>query len=90
MGTHFVVASQVGEDRTGFEALDSGPYGQGGSVLTNLECPQCRVQSVVNALVLKHAIGKERLTLLGISFAATVASNRTEEGRSKNQRVELV
>jgi hypothetical protein len=35
-------------------------------------------------------IGKNRLTPVGVSFASPVASNKTEEGRAKNRRVELV
>jgi outer membrane protein OmpA-like peptidoglycan-associated protein len=51
---------------------------------------QRRAQAVVNTLVSKYAIAKDRLTPFGVSFGAPVASNKTEEGRAKNRRVELV
>jgi OmpA-OmpF porin, OOP family len=37
-----------------------------------------------------HVADKGRLTAVGVSFACPVASNQTDEGRSKNRRVELV
>ena len=55
-----------------------------------MDVSQRRAQAVVNTLVSKHAVAKERLTPVGVSFAAPVASNKTEPGRAKNRRVELV
>jgi outer membrane protein OmpA-like peptidoglycan-associated protein len=45
---------------------------------------------VVNALITQHRISRERLIAYGDGPYAPVASNKTEEGRSKNRRVELV
>jgi OOP family OmpA-OmpF porin len=56
----------------------------------NTGLSQRRAAAVVTALVGKYAISKARLTPVGVSFAAPVASNKTEEGRAKNRRVELV
>ena len=49
-----------------------------------------RARSVVEALVRDHGIERSRLTPLGVGMAAPVGSNRTEEGRALNRRVELV
>jgi outer membrane protein OmpA-like peptidoglycan-associated protein len=57
---------------------------------TNVRLSQARAQSVVNALVSQHGIAAARLIPYGDGPYAPVASNRTEEGRAKNRRVELV
>lgn len=49
-----------------------------------------RARSVIRALVDDYNIEASRLSPEGVGFAAPVASNRTEEGRAKNRRVELV
>lgn len=57
---------------------------------TNLKLSQARAQSVVNALVAQHGIAGTRLIPFGAGPYAPVASNKSEEGRAKNRRVELV
>ena len=57
---------------------------------TNVKLSQARAQSVVNALVSQHGIASARLIPFGDGPYAPVASNKTEEGRAKNRRVELV
>lgn len=49
-----------------------------------------RANSVVAALTSEHRIDSGRLTAVGVGMAAPVATNRTEEGREKNRRVEIV
>jgi outer membrane protein OmpA-like peptidoglycan-associated protein len=61
-----------------------------GSFSFNMDLSQRRAASVVNALGTRYGISKDRLTPLGISFASPMESNKTEEGRAKNRRVELV
>jgi OmpA-OmpF porin, OOP family len=56
----------------------------------NVKLSQARAQAVVNALVTQHGIAAARLTAYGDGPYAPVASNRTEEGRARNRRVELV
>jgi OmpA-OmpF porin, OOP family len=56
----------------------------------NMDLSLRRAQAVVDSLVSKHGVAKERLVPVGDSFSAPVASNKTEEGRAKNRRVELV
>ena len=55
----------------------------------NMTLSQARARSVVTALVSKHGIAAARLTAVGVGPVAPVASNKTEEGRAKNRRVEL-
>ena len=57
---------------------------------TNVKLSLARAQSVVNALVSQHGIAAARLIPYGDGPYAPVATNRTEEGRAKNRRVELV
>jgi outer membrane protein OmpA-like peptidoglycan-associated protein len=61
-----------------------------GDPTANVKLSQARAQSVVAALVSKQGIAAARLTPFGAGPYAPVASNRTEEGRAKNRRVELV
>ena len=56
----------------------------------NMELSQDRAASVVNALVGKHGIAGTRLKPMGVASLTPVASNKTEEGKAKNRRVELV
>jgi OOP family OmpA-OmpF porin len=57
---------------------------------TNVKLSQARAQSVVNALASQHGVAAARLVPYGAGPYAPVASNKTEEGRAKNRRVELV
>ena len=61
-----------------------------GSFMPNMELSQRRAAAVVNALATRFGIGKDRLMPVGVSFASPIESNKTEQGRAKNRRVELV
>jgi len=61
-----------------------------GSLEYNMSLSEKRAKSVVNKLVDEYDISSSRLTPKGLGFLAPVATNRTEEGRAKNRRVELV
>lgn len=61
-----------------------------GSADYNQDLSARRARSVVNALVRDFGISASRLSPVGVGMAAPVATNRTEEGRAKNRRVELV
>ncbi|WP_283177850.1 OmpA family protein [Gemmobacter sp. 24YEA27] len=55
----------------------------------NLSLSQRRAQSVVDALA-ALGIASERMTPAGAGMVAPVATNRTDEGRARNRRVEIV
>ena len=61
-----------------------------GDPAMNLKLSQARAQSVVAALTAKHGIAAARLHPFGAGPFAPVASNKDEDGRAKNRRVELV
>jgi outer membrane protein OmpA-like peptidoglycan-associated protein len=61
-----------------------------GSLQGNQDLSLRRAHSVVDALVKGHGIDAGRLQAVGVGFAAPVATNRNEQGRAKNRRVELV
>lgn len=61
-----------------------------GGLKHNLDLSKRRAQSVVKALVGKHKISVKRLTPEGVGYLAPVANNKSEAGRVKNRRVELV
>ena len=56
----------------------------------NVSLSQRRAQAVINALVNGYGTDAKRLNAFGAGMYAPVASNRTEQGRSLNRRVELV
>lgn len=49
-----------------------------------------RAVSVVGALSSRYGVAKDRMIPVGAGLIAPVATNRTEEGRALNRRVELV
>ena len=55
-----------------------------------MDLSQKRAGAVVGILVTEHGIESSRVTPKGLGFLAPVASNKAEEGRAKNRRVELV
>jgi len=61
-----------------------------GDAAGNLKLSQARAQSVINALASRHGIAANRMIAFGNGPYAPVASNKTDEGRAKNRRVDLV
>jgi OmpA-OmpF porin, OOP family len=61
-----------------------------GTAEFNRDLSERRAQAVVQALVHRHRIDAARLIASGAGLTQPVASNKTEEGRAKNRRVELV
>jgi OOP family OmpA-OmpF porin len=61
-----------------------------GSLTANMVLSKQRADAVVAALVTRYHVPLARLRASGIGPLAPVATNRTEEGRAKNRRVELV
>lgn len=61
-----------------------------GGIDSNMELSRARADAVVQALTSKHGIEAKRLRSYGVGPLAPVASNKTEDGKAKNRRVELV
>ena len=61
-----------------------------GELATNMDLSRRRAEAVVQVLTTKHKIAATRLRGDGVGPLSPVASNKTEEGRAKNRRVELV
>lgn len=77
------------KDNAALKLLVVGHTDNVGGFPSNMDLSQRRAAAVVAALV-KRGVGKDRLAPYGVSFASPVASNKTDEGRAKNRRVELV
>jgi OOP family OmpA-OmpF porin len=61
-----------------------------GTIDYNMKLSKTRADAVMNELVTKYKISAQRLKAYGVGSLAPVASNKTDEGRAKNRRVELV
>jgi outer membrane protein OmpA-like peptidoglycan-associated protein len=61
-----------------------------GTVEANQKLSEARALAVVNTLVANYGIAAARLKGYGAGPLAPVATNKTEQGRAKNRRVELV
>ena len=56
----------------------------------NMKLSQTRANAVIQALVSRYGVDRNRLKSYGVGPLAPVQPNKTEEGRAKNRRVELV
>jgi OOP family OmpA-OmpF porin len=61
-----------------------------GGVDYNMKLSQARADAVVKVLTTKYKVNPQRLKAYGVGQLAPVAPNKTEDGRAKNRRVELV
>jgi outer membrane protein OmpA-like peptidoglycan-associated protein len=61
-----------------------------GNIEYNMKLSMERANAVVKTLISKHSIVASRLQAFGVGPLTPVASNKTEEGRALNRRVELV
>jgi outer membrane protein OmpA-like peptidoglycan-associated protein len=61
-----------------------------GQLEANMKLSQARAEAVVQALTRSYGVAATRLKAIGAGPIAPVVTNRTEEGRAKNRRVELV
>ena len=77
-------------DNPELKLLIVGHTDSDGSYEFNLDLSKRRAESVVRALTSDYGINNQRLFPVGVSFASPVASNKNEEGRAENRRVELV
>ena len=61
-----------------------------GTLDYNVGLSNKRADAVVKALAARHGIDAKRLTARGLGPLSPVATNRSEDGKAKNRRVELV
>jgi outer membrane protein OmpA-like peptidoglycan-associated protein len=61
-----------------------------GDAAGNMKLSQARAESVIKALVANHGIAAARLVAFGAGPWSPLASNKTDDGRARNRRVELV
>ncbi|MBI4890109.1 MAG: OmpA family protein [Acidobacteria bacterium] len=81
--------AQMMKSAAGIRLEVAGHTDNVGSPESNLKLSDARAKSVSAALV-KMGVSADRLMAKGYGQTVPVADNRTEEGRAKNRRVELV
>jgi OOP family OmpA-OmpF porin len=75
---------------TGLKVNVVGHTDNVGVIDSNMKLSEARADAVVQALTSRHGIDAKRLRAYGVGPLAPVASNKTEDGKAKNRRVELV
>ena len=78
------------QQRADLKLLVVGHTDSVGTLASNMDLSKRRADAVVQALTTKYGIAAARLSAQGAGALAPVASNRSEEGKAKNRRVELV
>ncbi len=78
------------KSRPALKVLIVGHTDAQGAMDYNRALSERRAQSIAAALARDHGIDRGRLTPVGAGMSAPVASNRTDDGRALNRRVELV
>ncbi len=82
--------AQVLKDNPALQIDVVGHTDDVGSADANQNLSQARAQAVTAALAAQHGVEAARMTALGRGASQPVASNKTEDGRAKNRRVEIV
>ncbi|TVR44592.1 MAG: OmpA family protein [Rhodobacteraceae bacterium] len=77
-------------DASDLALLVVGHTDNSGSYDYNLSLSMARAQAVVDYLTGQHGIASDRLQAAGAGMMAPISTNRTDEGRALNRRVELV
>jgi len=83
------IAKMLQQD-SGLKLLVVGHTDNVGVLASNMDLSKRRAAAVVQVLTAKHGVAASRLLAQGAGPLAPVASNKTEDGRAKNRRVELV
>jgi OmpA-OmpF porin, OOP family len=78
------------QEQPGLKLLVVGHTDSVGALAANMDLSRRRAEAVVQALTAKYGVAAARLSGQGAGPLAPVASNKTEDGRAKNRRVELV
>jgi len=61
-----------------------------GDFSANMTLSENRAKAVLTELITKYVVKSEQLKAYGVSSLAPVANNATEEGKTKNRRVDIV
>ena len=69
---------------------DNDPFSTGGQIADNWDLSTKRATAIVQILNENEAINPESLTAAGRGEYAPIASNKTNEGKAKNRRIEVV
>jgi OmpA-OmpF porin, OOP family len=85
-----VEVARMLNDRPDLKLMVVGHTDSTGTFDLNMRLSAERAAAVVEALTASHGIAANRLAAHGAGPLAPVASNRSEEGRAKNRRVDLV
>ena len=72
------------------KVLIVGHTDNAGKLDYNTALSQRRAEAVVKILAAKYGIDAKRMVARGLASLAPIATNRTDEGRAKNRRVEMV
>jgi OmpA-OmpF porin, OOP family len=83
------MAKLLSSDKS-LEVVIVGHTDNQGTVAGNIALSQRRAEAVVTALTSSYKIDANRMRARGVASFAPVATNRTEAGRAKNRRVELI
>jgi len=78
------------KNRTGLRLMVVGHTDATGALDLNMRLSAERAAAVVKALATTYGVAAGRLAAHGVGPLAPVASNRTEDGKAKNRRVDLV
>lgn len=78
------------KDNAGLKLNVVGHTDNVGGIDANMELSKARADAVVKALTSGHGIDAKRLRAYGVGPLSPVTSNKTEDGKAKNRRVELV
>lgn len=78
------------QENPGLKLLVVGHTDNTGDFAHNIDLSKRRANAVMAALTTNYGVAAARMRADGVGQLAPVASNKTEEGRAKNRRVELV
>jgi len=78
------------KNEPGLKIIVVGHTDHQGELQYNMNLSQRRAKAVMTALETEFGIDRERLGAAGLGYLAPVASNRSEKGRAKNRRVEII
>jgi outer membrane protein OmpA-like peptidoglycan-associated protein len=75
---------------TGMKVYVVGHTDSSGTIDYNMDLSRRRAQAVVEVLVAGHGVARSRLDPHGVGPLVPATSNRTDDGKARNRRVELV